>query len=155
MRIIWKRVKWERNKKLRSWTNNNCTFFFQGLPFTTSHSLPLTMTRGGEHDPVDPSLIVKSSRVSQPSKRVLGVDLMTKVTQTVSGYCKAWKHVFKIGKMIFLTLNIVRTWTEHFEHEHLVNVCVRDLLGTEPWVQVQVWAQDPWTRTEPNPGQSI
>ena len=174
MRIIWKRVKWERNKKLCSWTNNNCTFFFQGLPFTTSHSLPLTMTRGGEHDPVDPSLIVKSSRVSQPSKRgwhtvmvdwrlkmrlgwrwIQILELMSKVTQTVSGYCKTWKHVFKIGKMIFLTSNIVQTRTEHFEHEHLVNVCVRDLPGTEPWVQVQVWAQDPRTRTEPNPGQSI
>ena len=47
---------------------------------------------------------------------------MSKVTQTVSGYRKTWKHVFKIGQMIFLTSNIVRTRTEHFEHEHLVNV---------------------------------
>ena len=58
-------------------------FFFQGLPFTTSHSLPLTMTRGGEHDPVDPSLIVKSSQVSQPSKRILGVDYLETVGNTV------------------------------------------------------------------------
>jgi hypothetical protein len=32
------------------------------------------MTRGGGRDPVDPSLIVSSSRVSRPSRRVQGVD---------------------------------------------------------------------------------
>jgi hypothetical protein len=41
------------------------------------------MTRGGQRDPVDPSLIVKSSRVSQPSKRVLGVDYPETVGPTV------------------------------------------------------------------------
>ena len=40
------------------------------------------MTGGGGHDPVDPSLIVKSSRVSQPSKRVQGVDYPETVGNT-------------------------------------------------------------------------
>ena len=41
------------------------------------------MTRGGGHDPVDPLLIVKSSRVSQPSKQVRGVDYPETVGNTV------------------------------------------------------------------------
>jgi hypothetical protein len=45
------------------------TFFFCNLSFTTTN-----MTWGGQRDQVDPSLIVKSSRVSQPSKRVQGLD---------------------------------------------------------------------------------
>jgi hypothetical protein len=58
----------------------------------------------------------------------------------------------KIG--LFWTSNIVRTWTEHFEHEHFVHVRVRHLLEPNLNVQVQVRAQDPRTRTEPNRGQS-
>ena len=50
--------------------------------------------------------------------------------------------------------NIVRTWTEHCEHEHSIHVRVRRLLEPNLIVQVQVQAQDPRTRTEPNPGQS-
>ena len=42
------------------------------------------MTRGGQHDPVDPSLIVKSTWVSQPSKRVRGVDYPETVGNTVT-----------------------------------------------------------------------
>ena len=42
------------------------------------------MTRVGQRDPVDPSLIVESSRVSQPSKRVRGVDYPETVGNTVS-----------------------------------------------------------------------
>ena len=41
------------------------------------------MTRGGQRDLVDPSLIVKSSRVSQPSKRFRGVDYPETVGRTV------------------------------------------------------------------------
>ena len=41
------------------------------------------MTRVGQRDPVDPSLIVESSRVSQPSKRVRGVDYPETVGNTV------------------------------------------------------------------------
>jgi hypothetical protein len=53
-----------------------------------------------------------------------------------------------------LTSNIVRTRTEHFEHEHFVRVRVHHLLEPNLNVQVRVRAQDPRTRTEPNPGQS-
>ena len=52
-------------------------------------------------------------------------------------------------------MNIVRTWTEHNEHEHFVHVRVHHLLKPNLNVQVQVRAQDPRTRTEPNRGQSI
>ena len=52
-------------------------------------------------------------------------------------------------------MNIVRTWTEHNEHEHFVHVCVHHLLERNLNVQVQVRAQDPRTRTEPNRGQSM
>ena len=51
--------------------------------FQASHSLPPTMTRVGQRDPVDPSLIVESSRVSQPSKQVRGVDYPETVGNTV------------------------------------------------------------------------
>jgi hypothetical protein len=40
------------------------------------------MTQGGQRDPVDPSLIVESSRVSLPSKRVRGVDYPETVGNT-------------------------------------------------------------------------
>jgi len=59
---------------------------------------------------------------------------------------------YKFG--VFLTTNIVRTLTEHFEPEHLVQVCVHHLPEPNINVQVQVRAQNPRTRTEPNPGQS-
>ena len=51
--------------------------------FEYSHSLPLMMTRGGGHDPIDPLLIVKSSCVSHPSKQVRGVDYSETVGNTV------------------------------------------------------------------------
>ena len=51
-------------------------------------------------------------------------------------------------------MNIVRTWTEHNEHEHFVHVRIHHLLKPNLNVQVQVRAQDPRTRTEPNRGQS-
>ena len=51
-------------------------------------------------------------------------------------------------------MNIVQTWTEHNEREHFVHVCVHHLLEPNLNVQVQVWSQDPWTRTKPNRGQS-
>ena len=40
-------------------------------------------------------------------------------------------------------MNNVRTLTEHFEPEHLVQVRVHHLLEPNIKVQVQVWAQDP------------
>ena len=43
---------------------------------------------------------------------------------------------------------------EHCEHEHSIHVRVQQLLEPNLIVQVQVQAQDPRTRTEPNPGQS-
>ena len=52
-------------------------------------------------------------------------------------------------------MNIVRTWTEHNEHEHFVHVCVHHLLEPNLNVQVHVQAQDPWARTKLNRGQSI
>jgi hypothetical protein len=51
-------------------------------------------------------------------------------------------------------MNNVRTLTEHFKPEHLVQVRVNHLLEQNINVQVQVRAQDPRTQTKPNPGQS-
>ena len=51
-------------------------------------------------------------------------------------------------------MNIVRTWTEHIEHEQNVHVHVHHLLKLNLSVQVQVQAWDPWTWTKPNCGQS-
>ena len=59
-----------------------------------------------------------------------------------------------VNKITFLTTNIVRTWTEHNEHEHFVHVRAHHLLEPNLNVQVQVRAQDPRTQTEPNRGQS-
>ena len=41
------------------------------------------MTRGGQRNPIDPLLIVESSRVSLPSKRVRGIDYPETVGNTV------------------------------------------------------------------------
>ena len=59
-----------------------------------------------------------------------------------------------VNKIIFLTMKIFQTQTEHIEHEQNVHVRVRHLLEPNLSVQAQVQAWDPRTWTEPNRGQS-
>jgi hypothetical protein len=50
--------------------------------------------------------------------------------------------------MIFLTSNIVQTQTEHFEPEHFLNVCIRDLL--EPNLECRFRLRPKTPESKPN-----